>query len=123
MGQICPTVFLHFMTFFLRLQTKVALQCSSDSFPHMVIYILSVDNCQNYILTHSCLPIAGRLFYNGKNCMDPGSESAKNFMAMIILSASVERFSMSCMRNFSSSFGQSGQTSRWRVCYQGGYPV
>ena len=29
----------------------------------MVLYILSVENFQNYILTHSCLPIAGRLFY------------------------------------------------------------
>ena len=57
-------VFLLFMTFFQQLETSDALQCSSDSFPRMVIYILCVENCQNYILTHSCLPIAGRLFCN-----------------------------------------------------------
>ena len=73
MGQICPTVVLHFMTFSPRLETNVALQSSSDSFPHMVIYILFVDNCQTYISTHCCLPIAGRLFYNVR---DPGYESA-----------------------------------------------
>ena len=56
--------FLHFMTFSPRLETNVALQCTSDSFPHMVIYILCVENCQNYISMHSCLPFAGRLFYN-----------------------------------------------------------
>ena len=64
MGQIGPTVFLHFMTFSPPLETNNALQCSSDSFPSMVIYILCVENCQNYILTHSCLPFAERLFYN-----------------------------------------------------------
>ena len=64
MGQICPTVFIHFMAFSPRLETSDALQYSSDSFSRMVIYILCVENCHNYILTHSCLPIAGRLFYN-----------------------------------------------------------
>ena len=64
MGQICHTVFLHFMTFSLPLETNDALQCSSDSFSRMVIYILCVENCQNYISTHSCLSIEGRLFYN-----------------------------------------------------------
>ena len=44
MGQICPTVFLHFMTFLPRLETNDALQCSSDSFPRMVIYNLCVEN-------------------------------------------------------------------------------
>ena len=61
MGNICPIIFLLFMTFSPRLETNDTLQCSSDSFPRMVTYILCVDNCQNYILMHS-LPIAGRLF-------------------------------------------------------------
>ena len=55
-------VFLLFMTFSPQLETNNTLQCSSDSFPRMVTYILCVENCQNYIWTHSCLPIAGRLF-------------------------------------------------------------
>ena len=42
MRQICPPFFLYFMTFFLLLETNDALQCSSDSFPGMVIYILCV---------------------------------------------------------------------------------
>ena len=71
MGPICPTVFLHFMTFSPRLEANVVLQCSSDSFPHMVIYILCVENCQNYISTHRCLPIAGRLFYNVRKLHGP----------------------------------------------------
>ena len=66
MGQICPTVFLHFMKFSLQLETNGALQCSADSFPHTVIYIyiLCVENYQNYMLTQSCVPIGGRLLYN-----------------------------------------------------------
>ena len=55
--------FLHFMTFSPQLETNNVLQCSSDSFPCMVIYILSVENCQNYISLHSCLPITRRLFF------------------------------------------------------------
>ena len=39
MGQTCPTVFLHFMTFSLQLVTNDTLQCSSDNFPRMVIYM------------------------------------------------------------------------------------
>ena len=59
-----PQFFHHFMTFSPWLETNVALQCSSDSFSHMLIYILCLENCQNYISMHSCLPIVGRLFYN-----------------------------------------------------------
>ena len=55
MGQICTTLFLHLMTLSPRLENNNALQCSSDSLPCMVIYILCVENCWNYILTHSCL--------------------------------------------------------------------
>ena len=55
MGQIYPIVFLHFMTFFPRLETNNALRFSSDSFPHMVIYILCGENCQNYMLTQLSL--------------------------------------------------------------------
>ena len=71
MGEIWPTVFLHFMIFSLRLETNDTLQCSSDSLPHMVINILFVENCQNYILTHRCLPIAGSLFYNVRKLHGP----------------------------------------------------
>ena len=71
MGQIGPTVFLHFMTFSPQLETNNALQCCSDSFPHMVMYILYIENRQHYISTQSCLPIAGRLFYNVRKCHAP----------------------------------------------------
>ena len=63
-GQICHIVFLNFMTFSSRLETNDALQCSSDNFQHIVMYVLCVENCQNYLLTHSCLLIVGRPFYN-----------------------------------------------------------
>ena len=43
----------------------------SHSFPRMVTYILCVENCQSYILTHSSLPIAGRLFYNVRKFHGP----------------------------------------------------
>ena len=66
-----PKFFLHFMTFSPQLGTNNTLQFSSDSFPHMVIYTLCVENCQNYILTHSCLPIAGRLYYNVRKLHGP----------------------------------------------------
>ena len=45
-GQICPIICLLFMTFSPRLKTNYTLQCSSDSFPRMVTYILCVENCQ-----------------------------------------------------------------------------
>ena len=32
---------------------------------------MCVENCQNYILTHSCLPIARRLFYNVRKFHGP----------------------------------------------------
>ena len=62
MGQICPIVFLAFQTFSPGLEKNKTSMCGSESFPRMVTYILCVENCQNYILTHSCLPIQGRLF-------------------------------------------------------------
>ena len=64
---ICLTVFflLNLMIFSLRLDTNDAHQCNSDSFPRMVIYF------ENYISTHSCLPIAWRLFYNVRNFHGP----------------------------------------------------
>ena len=61
MGQICPIIFLLFMTFSPQLETNDKLRCSSDSFPRMVTCILCVENVQNYILMHSCLSIAGKL--------------------------------------------------------------
>ena len=61
-GQICPIVFSTFYDFSPRLENKDTVQISSDSFPRLVTYILCVENCRNYILMHSCLPSAGRLF-------------------------------------------------------------
>ena len=58
MGQICPIVFLAFQT----LEKNKTSKFGSESFPRMVTYFLCVKNCQNYILTHSCLPIPRRLF-------------------------------------------------------------
>ena len=55
------TFIFHFSPI-LRLETNNTLQCSSDSFLGMVTYILCLESCHNYILMHSCLPIAGRLF-------------------------------------------------------------
>ena len=62
MEQICPITFLACLTFSPGLENNQALKWCSDSFPPMMTYILCVENCQNYILIHSCLPIAGRLF-------------------------------------------------------------
>ena len=63
-GKISPIVFLAFQTFSPGLENSETSKCDSESFPGMVTYILCMENCQSYILTHSCLPIAGRLFYN-----------------------------------------------------------
>ena len=63
-GQICPIVVVAFKTFSPGLENNKTSECGSKSFPRMMTYILYVENCQSYILTHSCLPIAGRLFYN-----------------------------------------------------------
>ena len=63
MGQICPIVFRAFWTFSPRLENNKSSKCGSENFPRMLTYILCVENCQNNILTHSCLPIAGTLFY------------------------------------------------------------
>ena len=63
MEQICSIVSLHFMTFSPQLETYDALQCSFYSFPHMVIYILCVENWQNYIWTHSFLHLTAILSY------------------------------------------------------------
>ena len=95
MGHICPTDFQHFLTFSPRLETNNALQCSSDSFPQMVIYILCVENCQNSISAHSCLPMAGRLFFNVRKFHAP-------------------RISECNLR---------GEVSRERIFYQWGNPV
>ena len=49
---------------------RPTLLCNVD-LTHMVMYILCVKNCQNYILTHSCLPIAEILFYNVRKMHEP----------------------------------------------------
>ena len=61
-GTDFPIVFLAFQTFSSGLDKNKTSMCGSESFPRMVTYILWVENCQNYILTHCCLPIPGRLF-------------------------------------------------------------
>ena len=61
----------HFITISTQMETKDALQCSFDSFPHMVKYILCLENYQNNNWTHSCLQIVGRLFYNVKKWHGP----------------------------------------------------
>ena len=71
MGQICPIVFRAFQTFSPRLENNESSKCGSENFPRMVTYILCVENCQNNILTHSCLPIAGTLFYNVRHFHAP----------------------------------------------------
>ena len=62
MGQIFPIVFSMFHDFSPQLEHNNIIQCSSDSFPRMVMYILFVENFHNLILMHSCLPILGILF-------------------------------------------------------------
>ena len=51
-GQICPIVFLAFQTFSPGLENNKTSKCGSESFPRMMTYILCVENCQSYILTH-----------------------------------------------------------------------
>ena len=63
-GQICPIVFLAFQTFSPGLENNKTSKRGSESFPCMMTYILCVENCQNYILTHRCLPILEKLFLN-----------------------------------------------------------
>ena len=62
MGQIGPIVFLAFQIFSPGLEKNETSKCGSERFPRMVTYILCLENCQNYILTHSCLAILERLF-------------------------------------------------------------
>ena len=45
--------FLAFQTFSPWLENNKTSKCDSESFPHMVTYILCVENCQSYILTDS----------------------------------------------------------------------
>ena len=59
-------VFLAFQTFSPGLEKNEISKCGSEIFPHTVTYILRVENCQNLILMHSCLPIPGRPFQNVK---------------------------------------------------------
>ena len=63
-GQICPIVFLAFETFSPGLENNKTSKWCSENFPCRMTYILCVENCQTYILTHSYLPIVGKLFYN-----------------------------------------------------------
>ena len=62
-GQICTIVFLAFQIFSPELEKNKTSKCYSESFPCIMTYILCVGNCQSYILTSSCFPIAGSLFY------------------------------------------------------------
>ena len=64
--QIRPIVFLAFQTFSPGLGSTETSKCDSESFTRTVTYFMCVKNCQSYCnnLTHRCLPIARRLFYN-----------------------------------------------------------
>ena len=70
-GKIRPSVFLAFQTFFSGLENKETSKFGSESFLPIVTYFWCVENCQCYILTHSCLSIAGRLFYIVKKFHEP----------------------------------------------------
>ena len=63
-GKMCSVVFLVFQTFSPQLENNNTLQWSFDNFTCMVTYILCIENCWNYTLMHSFLPLAGRLSYN-----------------------------------------------------------
>ena len=76
LGQIGPIAFIAVKTFSLGLENNETSKCGSESFPRLRTYILCVENCQTHILTNSCLPMAGRLFYNVRKFRDPESESA-----------------------------------------------
>ena len=41
-GQICPIVFLAFLTFSLGLENNKTSWCGFDNFPHMVMYIVYI---------------------------------------------------------------------------------
>ena len=83
MGQIFPKVFLHFMISSLRIETNDALQCSSDSFPHMLIHILCVQhfdadlsrNCEETVL--QCEKIAWTQDLRVQHMNFSGSNSIK----------------------------------------------
>ena len=70
-GTNLPIVFLAFQAFSSGLENNKISNCDSKSFSCMVEYILCVKICQSKILTHSCLPIAGRLFYNVRTLHGP----------------------------------------------------
>ena len=76
MEQICPTFFLHFMTFSPQLETNNALQCRSDSFPHMVLYILCVEIVRTTFRRIVVYQSRGDCSIMWENCMDPGYQSA-----------------------------------------------
>ena len=65
-GDWSHSIFLLFRAFSLLLKNKdtdtnINIFCS---FPHMVTYMLWVENCWNYIFMSCCFPIAGRLSSN-----------------------------------------------------------
>ena len=76
MGLICSTVFLHFMTFSPRLETNYALQCSYDSLPHMVMYILCVEIVRTTFGRIVVTQSQGDCSIMWEKCKDSGSESA-----------------------------------------------
>ena len=62
LGEKVMKSFLNFLNLLPWIGEQKISKYGSESFPRMVTYILCVENCQNYILMHSCLPILGRLF-------------------------------------------------------------
>ena len=69
--QTCPIVFLAFQTFSQGLENNKTSKCCSESFPRMVTYFYVCGKLSYLHLTHSCLPMAGRLFYNVRKCHGP----------------------------------------------------
>ena len=70
-GQIGPIVFLAFHAFSPVLENNETSKCGSESFPRIWHIFCVWKNCPSYLLTHSCLPIVGRLFYNLRKIHGP----------------------------------------------------
>ena len=60
LSRIGPIVMCLFMTFSPWLENNDTSKCSYDSFAHTLIYVVNVENCQDYIEVYQCSPITGR---------------------------------------------------------------
>ena len=75
MKKNCGTNPSHSFPCFSKLLPRIGVQqtskCGSESSRRMMTYIFCLENCEGYILTHSCLPIVGTLFYNVRKFYGP----------------------------------------------------